>query len=85
MTVKELKELLKGLPDQMEVIVQKDSEGNGYSPLCGADPNAVYVPQNTWSGEMYATDWSADDACMEEDEWAELMKKPRCLVLHPVN
>jgi len=31
--VKELREALKDYPDDMEVIIQEDPEGNGYSPL----------------------------------------------------
>jgi hypothetical protein len=33
-----------------EIIIQKDAEGNSYSPLacCGL---AGYEPYNTWSGE----------------------------------
>ena len=85
MTVKELKEEIKNLPDDMEVVLQKDAEGNGYSPLSGADPDAVYIPETTWSGDVYSMGWSADDACMEEEEWAELKTMPRALVLHPVN
>ena len=41
MNVKNLKEAIANLPDEMEVILQKDSEGNGYSPLSGADADAV--------------------------------------------
>lgn len=85
MTVKELKEIIESLPDDMAVIVQKDSEGNGYSPLYAADPNAVYVPESTWAGEVYSTNWSAEDAAMDEEEWAELCAEPRVLVLAPTN
>jgi len=85
MNVKELKESIKDLPDDMEVILQKDAEGNGYSPLWGADSDAVYIPETTWYGNVYSMDWSADDACMEEKEWEELKKKPRALILHPIN
>ncbi len=85
MTVKELKQELSLLPDDMEVILQKDSEGNGYSPLSGADPNAVYIPDSTWSGQVYSTKWSADDADMDEDEWEQLKAKPKALILYPVN
>ena len=55
MNIKELKEVLKDLPDDMEVILQKDSEGNGYSPAAGADPNAVYIKECEWCGpaELY--------------------------------
>jgi len=85
MNVKELKEAINDLPDDMEVILQKDAEGNGYSPLWGADPDAVYVPETTWYGDVYDMKWCADDACMEEEEWEEIKKKPRALILHPVN
>lgn len=85
MKVKELIEELKLLDPESEVILQKDSEGNGYSPLEGVDGDAVYIPENTWSGDVYSTNWSADDADMEEDEWQEILAKPRCVILHPVN
>lgn len=85
MTVKELKEAMENLPDDMEVILQKDSEGNGYSPLAGADPNAIYMPYNTWSGDVYSVEWTAEDACMSGEEWEEVKSKPRTLILHPIN
>lgn len=78
MTIKQLKERIKNLPDEMEVIMQKDPEGNGYSPADGVDPNTVYI-----EGDVYDMDWSAEDACMEEVEWEDLKKKPRALVLYP--
>lgn len=71
MTVKELKVEIENLPDDMEVILQKDSEGNGYSPLEGVDSDAVYVPENGYSGDAYDVSWSADDADMDEEEWEE--------------
>ena len=85
MNVKELREAIKDLPNDMEVILQKDSEGNGYSPLYAADSNAVYIPENDYSGGVYSMDWSADDACMDESEWLKLQKKPRALILAPTN
>lgn len=85
MTVKDLKEVLKDLPDDMEIILQKDAEGNGYSPLDDADADVVYVPITTWYGEVYPMYWSADEADMEEEEWEEIKAKPRALVLGPVN
>jgi hypothetical protein len=85
MNVKELKEAIADLPDEMEVILQKDSEGNGYSPLSDADANAVYVPDSTWSGDVYSMDWTAEDACMEEEEWNDMKSQPRSLILCPVN
>lgn len=85
MTVKELKEAIADLPDDMEVILQKDAEGNGYSPLYRASSNAVYIPETTWYGEVWWADWSADDACMSDEEWEEVKLKPRALILRPVN
>ena len=85
MKVSELKEILLTLPDDMEVILQKDAEGNGYSPLCGGDPNAVYIPETAYSGDVYSTDWDADDACMTHKQWNETLAKPRALILYPIN
>jgi hypothetical protein len=85
MKVKELVELLSGFDQNSEIIIQKDGEGNEYSPLSGVDNQAVYVPDSTWSGEVYSTLWTAEDADMEEKEWKKLMKKKRCVVLFPVN
>lgn len=85
MTVKELKQAIENLPNDMEVILQKDSEGNGYSPCAGADANAIYVEDSSYSGEVYSTEWSAKDCCLEEDEWEELKSGPRSLILYPIN
>lgn len=85
MNIKELKEVIANLPDEMEVILQKDSEGNGYSPLYCADPDSVYIPDSTWSGYVYSMDWTAEDACMNDEEWEDIKSKPRSLVLCPVN
>ena len=85
MKVKDLIVDLLVADPEAEVILQRDAEGNGYSPLRGADMNAVYVPENTWSGSVYSLTWSANDACMSEQEWAAVTAGPRCVVLHPVN
>ena len=85
MKVKELLEALAGVDPEAEVILQKDAEGNGYSPLRGADPEAVYLPTCTWAGDVYSMAWSADDACKSEDEWNAIKALTRCVVLHPVN
>ena len=50
MTVKELIETLKDLPQDLQVVMSKDGEGNNYSPL---DSHSVgrYMPDSTWSGD----------------------------------
>lgn len=85
MKVKELIEKLSKAEPEAEVVLQKDAEGNGYSPLADADLNAVYVPETTWHGRVYSLQWSVDEACVTETEWAEIVAKPKCVVLHPVN
>ena len=54
MTVKELMSLLKEMPKEnhlFEVIVAKDAEGNGFSPLTEMTVEK-YVPENSYSGEL---------------------------------
>lgn len=51
MKVKELIEELSKMDGEREVILQKDGEGNGYSPLYDLDAGA-YVPDTTWSGDV---------------------------------
>jgi hypothetical protein len=80
-----LKKVLEGIPDDTIIVLQKDSEGNGYSPLAGADNEAVYIPDTTWSGEVTPTNGKASDWDMTEEEYKELQSKPRCLVLWPIN
>lgn len=70
MTVSELIEQLKTMPQDAQVILQKDAEGNDYSPLAEVESNCVYIPSNTWSGEVLACDWSAEEAGFDtESEW----------------
>ena len=84
-TVKDLKEMIESFPDEMEVILQKDSEGNGYSPLAGVDGDAVYVPDSTYSGIVYSMNWTAKSACVEDEKWEEIKLKPKSLILYPTN
>lgn len=45
---------LAELPDDTPLIMAKDSEGNGYSPL-SALAQKMYMPESTWSGEVFPT------------------------------
>lgn len=85
MKVKELIRELQMLDPEMECIIQKDSEGNGYSPLEGIDENCVYIAETTWCGDVYSTTWTPDEADMDPEDWAEILNQPRCVVLYPVN
>lgn len=86
MTLGEFRKYTAGLPDETEIILQKDSEGNGYSPCYGADSDAVYIPETTFSGQVYSLDSSHEDNCMDGDEWETIkLTRPKCLVLYPTN
>ena len=85
MNIKELKELIRELPDDMEVILQKDAEGNGFSPLADLDSDCIYIPDSTWSGVVYSKGIPASEMYMEEEEWENLKKQPSVCVLCPVN
>lgn len=62
-TAGQLRALLEGVPDDTPVILSKDAEGNGYSPLSSVntDEGTVYVPETAWSGEVYTQDGRDDD------------------------
>ena len=71
MTLAELRAQLDALnlPDDTPVILAKDGEGNGHSPLSEAE-HAMYLADTTWSGERYITE---QQRLAEEDpdEWSE--------------
>ena len=52
MKVKELKKLLEEVDDNRIIILQKDGEGNGFSPLEGLDDEVAYRAECTWSGDI---------------------------------
>ena len=89
MKLKQLKKQINEIStamDDVEVVLQKDGEGNGYSPLSGVDDNAFYAEENSWSGYVLSGRWSAKDANMTDSEWEEFKKTtPKCIVLLPTN
>lgn len=53
MTIAELIEKLEAVPEAERdrlVVLQKDGEGNGYSPLDGTAAETWYDPVSTWAG-----------------------------------
>lgn len=74
--VGDLRELLDSFPADMPVVMQKDSEGNGFSPLSGGE-KAVYVPVTTWYGDVY----SEEDA----EEFVDDVTATEALILFPIN
>lgn len=51
MKVKELRDYLAGYADDTPVILAKDAEGNGFSPLEGLSAE-YYVENTAYSGEL---------------------------------
>ncbi len=86
MTVGELKTLLSGFPDDYHVVLAKDEEGNGFSPLYDGDP-AYYEAETTWSGDVYMEEGDAlgldeNDPTYHNDITVE---SANCVVLWPTN
>ncbi len=54
MKVRELIEELKKVEQEMEIVISKNSEGNGYSLLSDITISG-YVADSTWSGERVYT------------------------------
>lgn len=53
MTLAEFRKALDGFPDDFRVILSKDAEGNGFSPLSQVDGPMTYEEESSWSGEVY--------------------------------
>lgn len=84
MKVKDLMSKLKRIDPNARIILQRDAEGNGYSPLAGAD-EGIYVKESTYSGDVYDPSWTADECDMTAEEHEALLAQPRCVVLYPIN
>lgn len=69
MTLAELRAQLDALnlPDDTPVILARDAEGNGYSPVVQVD-DALYEAESTYSGQLYAT---PEMRAAEPGEWDE--------------
>ena len=51
MRVKDLKKLLEKVDENRIIIMSKDGEGNGFSPLADLEESS-YLADSTWSGEV---------------------------------
>jgi hypothetical protein len=85
MLVKELIEILQEFDPDTQIIIAKDPEGNGYSPGSSYF-TGYYIPDTTYSGEVYCEDWTAEDCDMDEDQWEEMRRdNPVSVILVPTN
>lgn len=85
-TVRELIEQLQKMDPTRIVVLQKDGEGNDYSPLSGVDDNTAYLPDSTWYGEVKLQALSDEQRQkgFDEHDLAGPNHQP-CVVLYPVN
>lgn len=86
MTVGELADYLVGQPRDRLIVLAKDAEGNGYSPLSAVE-EAIYVPDSTWSGEIYLTpeQIAAEDDPDDQFDGSGEDGAERVVLLGPVN
>lgn len=85
MKVKDLIKELGSEDPEREVVIAKDREGNAHSPL-DVYWLGVYVPQSTWSGDVYCErdagkppEGYGEEDCYDEDDGQP------ALILCPVN
>jgi hypothetical protein len=80
-TVKMLKQILVGLPDDMPVIIAKDTEGNCHSTLSGG-ARAFYLSEG--QGETFDIDETAERNCMNNECMNFILQEEnQCYVLFP--
>lgn len=78
MKVKDLIAQLSDCDPESDVIMQIDSEGNGYTECCGADKDCVYNHD-----DVFSLSWSLEESGMSKEKYDEMFTKPRVVVLFP--
>lgn len=82
-----IKELKKCNPKDV-VIIQKDAEGNSYSPLSDIEIGDVYVPETTWYGERYLSELTPEllaKGYSDDDTWTDKDTCENAVYLVPIN
>jgi hypothetical protein len=88
-TAGELADYLATQPRDRKVVLSRDAEGNGFSPLADAG-ESMYAAETTWSGTVHPTPedlagWMAQPGSAWSDEDAAPGGAERVVVLGPVN
>ena len=88
-TVGELLDYLAAQPRDRKIILRKDAEGNGHSPLYEAW-EAMYAADSTWSGDTHplaaqVTEWMAEPGSAWSEEDMPPDDAEHVIVLGPVN
>jgi len=74
MKVRELIEQLQKLDPELQVIKQKDDEGNGFSQIYGLDGDAYSPNPDAYDAEVYASD-DVDEMVEEYEEDRDSYKR----------
>lgn len=85
MTVRDLLEALEGIDPDRLVVMSKDSEGNGYSPLADVNPDNIYVADSTWSGDIWPGEYDSEWFDDQEDFETIKAEGVSAVVLWPTN
>jgi methylmalonyl-CoA mutase cobalamin-binding subunit len=86
-TVQDLIDALKECDPKAIIICSMDSEGNGYSPLSGIDPDALYVAESQWSGQTYLAELTpeAREAGLTDEDVYTGGDGVKAVVFYPIN
>jgi len=79
-----LTEDLSDLPGETVIILSKDAEGNGFSPLTEGYVG-LYEATSTWSGDAYMTDEQREETGEPDEYFAAPDTAVEAIVLWPVN
>ena len=85
MKVKELIVALQAVDGERLVVLQKDSEGNGYSPLAGIDDNCKYIGDTAYSGEVRIDKLTPEQIAEGFTDEDTAIDGEAALVLFPIN
>lgn len=87
-TCGELADYLATQPRDRKVILSKDAEGNGFSPLADAG-EGMYAAESTWSGSIHPTPEDLAGLILDGSGWSDEDAAPddaeRVVLLGPVN
>lgn len=82
-TVKDLIAMLQTLDQDTILICSKDAEGNSYSPFSSIGDGYYYVPETTWSGDVYHIE---DKDEYDAEEWDDILSEGKpAVVIWPTN
>lgn len=75
---------LEHLPDSTPLVMAKDAEGNGFSPLNDLE-EGMYLALTTWSGEHYLTEQQRQSKDCPDDYDEAPEEAVHAIFLWPVN